>query len=239
MEGDAMAKREKEDLKELFEETKKQVAGVLANTKFLDIGGGKLHFINKEQGMLLNAFRAGLEERIESNSDKKRYGFGLIAKLLNPLHPAQYYYAGMKGRHRQINDSLKVLKNLDGEFAVWQNKIRKDAREYAATHSLDDEAIALLEADIARSIERGTAHFEYMKSDFDNLSVKITGYKHEKSYPYVSYRIDGKLAEGNISIKVPTVLLFEPVKYRSDMSEAEFIKNAVHAFGDVYYMIKE
>jgi hypothetical protein len=178
-------------------------------------------------------------DRFTKKTDLKNYKFDLIVKLLNPARAAQNYFVGLKGKHRQINKSDTVRENIEGEFAVWKNKLKKDVREIVTLHSLDDEAFAILEKEAVMKIEAAEAQYNFILNHFDDLEVRIAGYTHEVIYPYVSYRIKGENIQKHLSIKVPSVLYYESVKYRSDMAVADFIKNATNAFGDIYYIEKE
>lgn len=226
-------------VEELFEETKRDVTSILKQLKSLEIGGSVLYFAQKEQIILLVGLKTQLEGAFERTTDERNYKFEKIAKILNPVRAATNYSVGIRGRHRQINDSEKVREKIAAEFAIWKNKTRKDAREYAALHSLDDSAHAALEAEITRRIAEGEAQFAFIDAHFDELDVRIVGYEHEKSYPYIDYSVDGKKHQTHLSITVPNVLYLNLGTFRNDMEVAQFVKEAVHAFGDVYFLSKE
>lgn len=234
-----MTKRKSEDIESIFQLTQEKVSKLLSKYKFIELLEGKLYFVNKEGAIMLSVLQSKLENELATNSERKRYNFGLIAKFLNPKNPATRYFIGIKGRHRQINDETKVNENLEGEFAIWKNKVRKEASDYATLHSLDDEALALLEQKIERQINEAQGRYEFIKENRESLEVRIVGYEHEKSFPYVAYTVDKKMRNTHVSTKVPTILYYEPVKFRSDMSVAEFTKQGINAFGDVYFMEKQ
>lgn len=224
-------------MKETFDRIKIEVDMLLSRYKHMTLmEKGDLYFVEKTGILLLNGLKTQLEGGYTKKSDPKRYGFNLIVKLLNPIKPAQHYSVGIRGRHRQINDAIKVRENLEGEFAVWKNKMRKEAKELADLHHYDDEALKKSELELERRISEGELHFRRVMENFDHYEVRIAGYEHEKSYPYISYTSGGKNYNTHLSIKVPTVLYYEPAYYRSDMSVADFLRESQNAFGEIYYM---
>lgn len=240
--------RARGELKDTFDTVKKEANAILSRYKHLDIDVttpsdkepkiGKLYFVDNEGMLQLIGLKTQLEGEFSFKKDSKRYGFDLIAKLLNPGKPAQHYYAGVKGRHRQINDSVKVRKNIEGEYAIWKNTTRKQYAEEAMLHGYTGDKLAEHENDLTKRFIEAEAHFQRIMADFDNLEVKIVGYENEKLYPYISFTVNKKLNHKHLSIRVPSALLYESVTYRSDMNVAEFVKNATNAFGDVYYIPK-
>lgn len=233
------SKPKQNDREILFNETKKQVTAILEPLKCLEIAEGRLYFVDGDTVALLTELKSQLEGSFTKKTDPKRFGFDLICRILNPNKPAQKYSVGVKGKHRQINDSEKVRANIEGEFAVFSNKLRKEAREKAVLHNMKDDEIAQLEKETTKRIMEAEAGFKFVMDNFDKLEVRIAGYAHEKIYPYVSYVVNGKQHNTHVSIKVPTILYYESVKYRSDMDVADFISHARNAFGDVFFMEKE
>lgn len=233
-----MAKTQNVDLKTLFEEAKRDTTSILEKYNHMDVGEGRLYFIDKRGMNLLTSIKARLSAEINSNSDKKRYSYDLIAKLINENMPAQHYSIAFKGRHRQINDGVKVRENLEGELAIWKNVMRKNMHKMVELHNPDEDTLKAMENELDREIKAGESHFELIEKNFDEYEVRIAGWEREKSYPLLTYTCNGKSTKKHLSVKVPSVLYFEWAVYRSDMKVSEFTKKAVHAFGDVYYMKK-
>ncbi len=227
-------------MKTVFEKIKQDVCLVLSRySRMILMEEGELYFMDKDGIEAMISLKKELEESFSKKTDPKRYGFNQIVKLLNHNHPAQHYSIGIRGRHRQINDSIKVRDNLEGEFAVWKNKMRKETANMAALHHFDDEMLKKSELELERRIAEGELHFKRLMEKFENFEVRIAGYGHEKNYPYISFSTDGKNHNTHLSIKVPSVLWYQPSYYRSDMSVADFLREAQNAFGEVYYMERE
>lgn len=241
-----MSRKENVTLKELFEETKTKVEELLEGYKHMELEGGKLYFLDRKGVLLAISYQSALDAMVVSNSDRKRYGFALIAKILNPNKVAHSYFTGLKGRRRSMKkrepgdkkENVVTIEKLKLEFEIWKNIERKRMRDEVALHSVDDETLAKMESELTMRFAEADARFALMEESYDDLEVRIVGWENGKIYPFVSYTIDKKPIHAHLSITVPTLLYYEPKRYNQNMVVAEFVKNAVHAFGDVYFMHK-
>lgn len=241
-----MSRKENVTLKELFEDTKTKMVELLEGYKYMELEGGKLYFLDRKGILLALSYQSALDAMVGTSSDRKRYGFALIAKILNPHKAAHSYFTGLKGRRRSMkkrepNDPLDNVVTIDKikiEFEIWKNVERKRMTDEAVLHSVDDETLAKMESELTMRFAEAESRFALMENSYDDLEVRIVGWENGKIYPFVSYTIDKKPIHAHLSITVPTLLYYEPKRYNQNMVVAEFVKNAVHAFGDVYFMHK-
>jgi hypothetical protein len=199
-----------------------------------------LYFANASQMKTLLSIQARIDEVFDKPRDKKHYGFGLIANILNPTGPVSKYSTGIRGRHRQMTKSDTVRREIEGEFEVWKNSQLVRMRDTLESSNLNAAERAKTVQEVEQRIDEGEREFTYVLEHFDELKICIAGYNHEKSYAYIQYvDADEKRCNQHLSIKVPNILFYEPVHYRKDMKIADFIKDATCAFGDVFYMQRE
>lgn len=232
-------KAPKIDKQNIFDTTKESVENLLSKYNHLSIEGGKIYFVNKEGMVEFLKLQKTLNAVVDNKSDRKRYGFELIAKLLNDTEPAQHYRVAIKGRHRQINKAESVQPQLQVEYSIWVNLLNKRFRDTVALHNPDDDALKVMEIDLEKDLKVAESNYNYITENFDELDVRFAGWANEKLYPMITITINGKSYEKHISILVPSILYYESAPYRSNMKVSEFIKNSNHAFGEVYYMKKE
>lgn len=237
---EALAEKPNDLIKKAFALAKEEVEAILSEYKYKEILQAKLYFLDFKGIVRIEAARLNLEKNYTSDEDRERYHFNLIAKVLDVV-PSEYYHTGVRSKRRQLSTAGLIKDRLDEEFAIWKNTIRKDAQEYVALHSISDEELFEREKELKRRIIEAESNYKYLKKYFDKLEVRISGWdeKNENLYPYISYRCDGKLFNKHLSIRVPSILHFQPTPYRSDMKIAEFIDKATNAFGSVYFMHKE
>jgi hypothetical protein len=227
-------------LKKAFSTAKEEVNTILLNYPHKEILQSKLYFFDFKGIVQIEAVRLNLEKHYLSDEDREAYSFNHIVKVLD-IGPTEYYHTGVRSRRRQLSTAELIKNRLDEEFAIWKNTIRKEAREYASLHSISDEELCEREKELQRRIIEAESNFRYLKSNFDSLEVRISGWdeKHENLYAYITYRCEGVLRNKHLSVRVPSILHFQPTPYRSDMKIAEFIENATNAFGNIYFMHKK
>lgn len=227
-------------LKKAFATAKEEVESILSKYRHKEIHQSKLYFLDFKGIVQIEAARHSLEKHYPSDADREAYSFNLIAKVLD-ISPTEYYHTGVRSKRRQLSTAEVVGKSLDEEFAIWKNIVQKEAREYVALHNISDEELYEREKELRRRIIEAESNFKYIKDNFDALEVKISGWdeKNENLYAYITYRCDGVLRNKHLSVRVPSILHFQPTPYRSDMKIAEFIENATNAFGRVYFMHKK
>lgn len=208
-----------------LEAQKAEAIEILNNFVPLHIGKARLYFVDMSLNTLMRGF-----------SDK-------VINYLNPGKPTGKFATGFRWRHKQVTEKDTTINYIEADFAVWKNKLLKETRERVAAVPMSDEAIDRLNTSVNNEIEAAKGHLQYILDNYNSLEVKITGFKHSISYPYIQYSTyKGKkkiTVLQHLSTQIPNVLLYAPETYRSDMSIDTFIKAAKNPFGDVYYMHRE
>lgn len=224
---------------EVFNDTATACKQIIAKLRRLKVLDSELYFCTKETMATLIGLRAQLEGSYLVNVDSDRYGFGKILNLINPTDIAHTYSIGLTSKYRTIIKMESVDENIEGEFAVWRNRYKKEQLEFAEVHQLEGDAYEQHIKKMEHALTSAQANFEFLKENRDDLDVLICGYDHAKSYAQLVYFGSKGKTQKHLSTKVPNILALELAPYQKGMKVAEIIKRGVNAFGDVYFMKKE
>jgi hypothetical protein len=205
-----------------LEKQREKLAEVLEGYIPLEVGESKLYLVGEELDGVLQQF-----------SDE-------VLNYLNPSNATGKFSTGLRGKYKQITQRASARKYIEADFAVWRNVMLKEAKEKVAALRMDDAAIERLNESVNSKIETAKGELKYILDNYDNLEVKITGFKHASIYPYVQFatmegdrRVNRNI---HLCITIPNALLYTPTLYRADMSIETFVKAARNPFGDVFYL---
>ena len=183
----------------------------------------------------------------------KNYGFKKLCRLFNPDEKVSNYSINKEKKFKHVLDQDKVLNRLDKEYLFWKNDLKKRSMAtYKAEAERTQADIDAFEAKLDKRIADAGIELERIKSDFDDLEVRVISKVRAHSFYSLFYRqtqmrrgrpskktngksIVHKQIKRHISTSAPNVLWYEK-GVRSDCSVDEFILQAENPFGDVYVM---
>ncbi len=204
-----------------------------------NIQNSEVYILNDREMDLLSSFESQLYKEYGDLSSYKKYNLSNIVKIINFDEPSHYYKLYVREKWEQVNDQEKVLARLDGKFAKWKNRIKKETLESCKLKLIPQESIDKIMSDIDDEIIVARKDLEYIKENFDDLDVRISGYAHRKVYGAISYKLHKKQYSTTLRNTVPNVLWFrelsEDDKVRSNNELKLYLDKATLAFGDVYY----
>lgn len=222
-----------------FHDTKKSVDDFLVNCKKLDVLEASLYFCNKIEMAFLIGLRAQLEDGYTMKKDSNEFGFMRIANLLNPTDVAYSYSIGLTSKYRTISKMESIEAVFNQEYQIWKNRYEKEQHEHAEIHELKGDAYEQHMKKMYHVLAAGSAMYDYVKENMDDLDVLICGYDNAKSYAQIVYLGEKGKVQKHLSIKVPNILALDLAPYQKRMKVADIINKGVNAFGDVYFMKKE
>jgi len=199
----------------------------------------ELYVLNDKQIESILSLDKILKREYSDLPNYKHLNLSNIVKIINPLEPAHYYKLYVREKWEQVNDQEKVLARLDGKFAKWKNRIKKETRESCKLKAIPQDKIDEIMRRIDEEIIVAKKDLAYIKENFDDLDVRISGYAHRKVYGAISYKLHKKQYSTTLRNSVPNILWFkeltEDEKVRSNNELKLYLDKATLAFGDVYY----
>lgn len=218
--------------------TADEISTLLEKFRYRTFDDARLYFVDASTMAELLRIKKRFEENLPLESHKRRYNIGSIVKLLNPFEAAHTYDVRFVGKKQEINRPESVELYLNGAFDVWKNTALSNLEELISTHEYDDLLVSKMRLDLEGEIKAARANYDELIANKENYEIRFIG--EEKLYPSLRFSTEKKTQVAHLSIKgVASVLWYEPVGFRTDMTVLEFKKMANHAFGPVYYTEKK
>ncbi len=223
----------------IFDDVKSDFNKFIKNFTPEVVQNSDLYIFNDKQIDSILSLEQILQREYGDLPSYKHYSLSNIVKIINPLEPSHYYKLYVREKWEQVNDQEKVLARLDGKFAKWKNRIKKETLESCKLKAIPQEKIDAIMKNIDDEIVVAKKDLAYIKENFDNLDVRISGYAHRKVYGAISYKLHKKQYSTTLRNSVPNVLWFkeltEDEKVRTNNELKLYLDKATLAFGDVYY----
>lgn len=228
----------------IFTEVKNEVDALLSTLPYEQVLEAKLYVVNDEIIVKFRAFqqRLYMEYSYDENVLKK-HKLSKIVKVLNFNAPSHSYKTKEDWSWEQVNDEDKVFARLDGAFAKYANKIKKNTKKKIRESPEAKLKENLIMRDIDKEIQENEKLKEWIKENFEKLDVRLSGYFEKSQYASIEYRINKKrVAPTSLRKTVPNVLWFkeleEDKKTREDNELKKYLSVATRAFGNVFFVEK-
>ncbi|MEA3373707.1 MAG: hypothetical protein U9Q62_08470 [Campylobacterota bacterium] len=233
-----------EELMKQFAGTRTKVLELLAPLKPVDFRGtkaegieGKLYLVDTSIDKELIYLRSVLESHYASEKDSKQFAFSKIVKHYNPAKPVSRFGLYRQHKWRQISDPEKVRPKLKSELSIFKNIQRNNLEEHIKLFNYSEDEVRELRSSLEKSFLEKEEALEYIEEHFDTLDVRISAHANDKLiYGTISFRThDQKQYSRHISKELPNVLYYIAQEERPDNELSEYLKEATHAYGEVYY----
>lgn len=219
----------------LFSKSAARVIELLHTYEKRVFGDAEVYFVDEDGMKELVHTRDSLLALFTRETDKRRFSINKLVNLLNPDSVAHKYSIKLMPKSQQINRIESVESYLDANYIVWRNTRIKQHEEMLKTHKFDDVTKAKIQREHDSELALAEEEYKYILERFEEIDVRITGYEHETLYPSIAVTTASKAFEKHLRSEVPNALLFAPRPFRQNMKVKEFIDEAQHAFGNVYY----
>ncbi|MEA3227673.1 MAG: hypothetical protein U9P38_01240 [Campylobacterota bacterium] len=223
----------------IFDEVKNDFDRFIKNFTPEIIQDSELYILNDREIDKILSLEQLLYKEYGDLANYKIYKLSNIVKIVNPTEPSHYYKLYVREKWEQVNDQEKVLARLDGKFAKWKNRLKKETFESCKLKGIPQDKISDIMNNIDQEIIVAKRELAYIKENFDNLDVRISGYAHRKVYGAISYKMNKKQYSTTLRNSVPNILWFrelsEDDKVRTNNELKLYLDKATLAFGDIYY----
>jgi hypothetical protein len=222
---------------------------ILKNAKIKEFGDVVVGYLQKEDFLKLWDLREKkIAEYIKeglSKKEAKRVVFRDKIKIINPLpSPVKVMNFGYAPCYSLIKDRKKIIENyLERDFAIWVNKMRKNANLLAAEAESEKEEQKIRDKFEAQ-IEEGRKYYEKIKAGkvdevirTDYLFVKEL----YKPVIYIKYIENNKIKQKKEYLRKKVInVVYEddfpiPKKPKRDLKMEKKLKEMKNVFG-LYYI---
>ena len=226
-----------------------EIEEILKDSKVIEIEikehePSKIHLVDEDVLAKLLLLQGKHNYSINENEDLekkqvanlKRYGFERACKIFNPYSPCYSYSLQIEKKWKQVNDPIKVKERLDEEYEVWANAYKKHAFEELDKSQAEAEFIASEKKEVLKEISEAKQQLLFIKENFDTLEdVRISSRDRARKYATIHFKTEDSTKQKKLHVNISKFNVLWYVK-REDRSLETFMKNATHAFGDVYYL---
>lgn len=244
------------DASSYFSDSYEHIYRLLKNYKYREFGEAKLYFVDKEARDEIFRIDEELKSKIKTAFEKRNIKLNKIVNFLNFDGLSTFYSVKFVPKYQYISKEESIDKYLPAHYEITKNKIEKEYRERYAAHDFDKANKYILEEQKNAKLKNIDSEYEFIQKELQKderqIDIKIISYEHSSLYPEITYNIEAEETgkDGKTKIKLSkrkqhlrseavNVLWYKPVQLKGSNTIAEILKNYNHAFGDVYYLVKE